>query len=325
MYYVGIDLGGTNIAAGIVDEEGKILFKDSIPTLNERESTVILKDMADLVERLLKDNNIEKSQVHSIGVGSPGTPNSREGKIAYANNLKFENVDIRGVVGGLTGLLVYVDNDANCAALAESVAGAAKGTKYSATVTLGTGVGSGVIIEGKIYSGFNDLAPEFGHTVLIVNGEQCTCGRRGCLEAYASGTGLIRDTIKAAQANPDSILPTVAKEGKIENSSARTAFEAAKLGDKVALEVVEKYIQYVAEGLTNLINAFAPEVVCVGGGISNEGDYLLEPVKEYVSKNVYAHTISDKLVPKTRIVKALMGNDAGIVGAAMIGKSHEEH
>ena len=203
MYYIGIDLGGTNIAAGVVNEVGEILIKDSIPTKSERESQFILEDMASIVNKLIMEFGIEKSQIQSVGVGSPGTPNARKGKIAYANNLKFVNVDVRGVVGELTGLKVFVENDANCAALAESVAGAAKGTSCSATVTLGTGVGSGIIIDGKIYSGFNNLAAEFGHTLLHVDGEQCTCGRKGCLEAYASGTALIRQTIKAGKEHPE--------------------------------------------------------------------------------------------------------------------------
>ena len=323
MYYVGIDLGGTNIKAGIVNELGEILIKESIPTGNERESYFILEDMAKLVNKLISDFGIEKSQVHSIGVGSPGTPNAREGKIAYANNLKFINVDVRGVVGDLTGLNVFVENDANCAALAESVAGAAKGTSCSATVTLGTGVGSGIIIEGKVYSGFNNIACEFGHTLLYIDGELCTCGRRGCLEAYASGTALIRQTIQAAKDNPDSKIMMAAKEGKLENSSARTAFEAARQGDKVAQAVVDNYIKYLGEGLVNLINSLSPEVVCIGGGISNEGDDLLNPVRDYVYSRIYAHSISEDILPKTKIVKAKMGNDAGIIGAAMLGKSVE--
>jgi len=320
MYYVGIDLGGTNIAAGIVSEQGEILLKESIPTLNERESRYILEDMAALVNKLIKDFGIEKSEVVSIGVGAPGTANSKEGKIAYANNLKFVNVDIRGVVGSLTGLNVFVDNDANCAALAESVAGAAKDVECSATVTLGTGVGSGIIVENKIFSGFNNLASEFGHTLLVMDGEPCTCGRNGCLEAYASGTGLIRQTIKAGKEHPESKLASCSKEGDIERASARTAFDAARLGDPIAQEVVDKYIKYVGEGMVNLINAFSPEIVCLGGGISNEGENLLKPLREYVSTRIYANSISEDLVPKSKIVKALMGNDAGIIGAAMLGK-----
>ncbi|MEI6132017.1 MAG: ROK family protein [Bacillota bacterium] len=320
MYYVGIDLGGTNIAAGLVNEEGEILLKDSVPTKNERESFYILEDMANLVNKLISDFGIEKSEVCCIGVGAPGVANSREGKIAYANNLKFEDVDIRGVVGKLTGLQVFVDNDANCAALAESVAGAAKGVDHSVTITLGTGVGSGIIVNKRVYSGFNNLAAEFGHTLLIMDGELCTCGRKGCVEAYASGTALIRQTIEAGRNNPDSMLAECAKEGKLENSSARTAFEAARKGDVVAQKVVDMYIKYVGEGLINLINSFSPEIVCVGGGISNEGENLLVPLREYVYQRIYAHHISEKLVPKSKIVKALMGNDAGIIGAAMLGK-----
>ena len=183
------------------------------------------------------------------------------------------------------------------------------------TITLGTGIGGGVIIDGKVYSGFNNAAAEIGHMAIVVDGEQCTCGRKGCWEAYASATALIRDTRKAAAENPDSLINKLV-DGDLSKINAKVPFDAAKQGDKVGQELVDQYIKYVAEGLANVINIFQPEVIAIGGGISKEGEYLLKPLRELVSKSVY--TVED--VPQTRIVVAQLGNDAGIVGAAMLGK-----
>ncbi|MFO7153486.1 MAG: ROK family glucokinase [Caldicoprobacter oshimai] len=315
MYYIGIDLGGTNIAVGLVDEEGKIIHKDSVPTLNEREYPEIIKDMAMLSLKVIEDSGVSLKDVKSIGIGSPGTPNSEEGILVYANNLKFRNVPMRAEMQKYVDLPVYLDNDANVAALAESVAGACKGAKHSVTITLGTGVGTGVVIDGKVYSGFNNAAAEMGHMVIVVDGEQCTCGRKGCWEAYASATALIRQTKKAAVANPDSLINKLV-DGDLSKINAKVPFDAARQGDRVGLQIVEEYMKYLAEGLANVINIFQPEIIAIGGGISKEGEYLLAPLRKLVSERIY--TLEG--VPQTRIVAAQLGNDAGIVGAAMLGK-----
>lgn len=315
MYYIGIDLGGTNIAVGLVDEEGKIIHKDSVPTLNEREYPEIIKDMAMLSLKVIEDSGVSLKDVKSIGIGSPGTPNSEEGILVYANNLKFRNVPMRAEMQKYVDLPVYLDNDANVAALAESVAGACKGAKHSVTITLGTGVGTGVVIDGKVYSGFNNAAAEMGHMVIVVDGEQCTCGRKGCWEAYASATALIRQTKKAAVANPDSLINKLV-DGDLSKINAKVPFDAARQGDRVGLQIVEEYMKYLAEGLANVINIFQPEIIAIGGGISKEGEYLLTPLRKLVSERIY--TLEG--VPQTRIVAAQLGNDAGIVGAAMLGK-----
>ncbi|MDN5276101.1 MAG: glucokinase [Clostridiales bacterium] len=315
MYYIGIDLGGTNIAVGLVDEEGKIIHKDSVPTLNEREYPEIIKDMAMLSLKVIEDSGVSLKDVKSIGIGSPGTPNTEEGILVYANNLKFRNVPMRAEMQKYIDLPVYLDNDANVAALAESVAGACKGAKHSVTITLGTGVGTGVVIDGKVYSGFNNAAAEMGHMVIVVDGEQCTCGRKGCWEAYASATALIRQTKKAAVANPDSLINKLV-DGDLSRINAKVPFDAARQGDRVGLQIVEEYMKYLAEGLANVINIFQPEIIAIGGGISKEGEYLLAPLRKLVSERIY--TVEG--VPQTRIVAAQLGNDAGIVGAAMLGK-----
>ncbi|HHW48531.1 MAG TPA: ROK family protein [Clostridiaceae bacterium] len=315
MYYIGIDLGGTFIKAGLVDENGKIILKDSIPTGKERPYQEIVRDMAMLVKKIIKDAQIDEKDVKSIGIGSPGTPDDKEGILVYANNLPdFVNVPLRTEIQKYIDLPVILDNDANCAALAESIAGAAKDVKNSVTITLGTGVGSGVVIDGKLYSGFNYSAPEMGHMVIRIDGEQCTCGRKGCWEAYASASGLIEQTKRAAMENKDSLINLLV-DGDLSKIDAKTAFDAAKQGDETGRKVVEQYIKYLAEGLTNVINIFAPEVVAIGGGVSKEGEYLLKPLRELVYKDVYF-----KGEPQTQIRVAQMGNDAGIIGAAMLGK-----
>ncbi|HHW00722.1 MAG TPA: ROK family protein [Clostridiaceae bacterium] len=315
MYYIGIDLGGTNIAVGLVDEEGHIIHKDSIPTGKHRPYQDIVKDMAMLVLKVIKDAGKDIKDVKSVGIGSPGTPDNEKGILVYANNLtNFVNVPLRAEMQKYIDLPIILDNDANCAALAESVAGAAKGASSSVTITLGTGVGSGVILNGKIYGGFNYSAPEMGHIVIELDGEPCTCGRKGCWEALASATGLIEQTKKAAQQNPDSLINKLVNND-LSKIDAKTAFDAAKQGDKTGQEVVDKYIYYLAEGIINVINIFAPEVLVIGGGVSKEGEYLLKPLRERVYKYVYF-----KEEPQTKITTAKMGNDAGIVGAAMLGR-----
>lgn len=313
MYYLGIDLGGTNIAAGIVDENCDIVLKDSIPTLRERKDIEIVRDMAKLSLKIIRDANINASEIKSVGIGAPGTPDNKKGIIVYANNLNFYNTPIRAIMEEYTDLSILIENDANCAALAESVAGAAKGTASSVTITLGTGVGGGIVLNGRLYSGFNYAAAELGHMVIASGGELCTCGRRGCWEAYASATALIEQTKKAAIENPDSLIYTLIG-GDLSGIDAKTAFDAAKQGDETGKKVVSRYIAYIAEGLVNIINILTPEVIVIGGGVSKEGEYLLKLLREAVFRDAYF-----KSTPQTEIRVAKMGNNAGIVGAAMLG------
>ncbi|MDP4179756.1 MAG: ROK family protein [Bacillota bacterium] len=315
MYYVGIDLGGTKIAAGIVDEKGTLIYKDSVPTKRERPYQEIIKDMAQLTLKIIKDKGLEVKDIASIGIGSPGTPDSKTGVLVYSCNLNFDNVPIREEMRKYIDLPVFLENDANCAALAESVAGAAKDVDDSIAITLGTGIGGGIVINRKIYSGFNCAGSEIGHMVIVSDGVECACGRKGCWEAYASATALIRQTKDAANANPESKINELVK-GDLNKIDAKTAFDAAKLGDPVGEKVVNQYIKYIAEGLSNTINSFMPEAVVIGGGVCKEGEYLLKPLRE----RVYADIYCKGSVPKPYIRVAEMGNDAGIVGAAMLGK-----
>ena len=312
-YYVGIDLGGTNIKAGVVDSDGNLINKLSIKTHAERTMEEIIHDMGTLAVDAIKDCGKEISDIEAIGIGSPGTPDNEEGILVYSSNLPFNMAPMRKLIRDVVDLPVYIDNDANCAAMAEAVAGAAKGTKDSVTITLVTGVGAGVIVNGRIYSGFNQAGSEFGHTVLVSGGIQCGCGRKGCFEQYASATALARMTQEAADANPDSITKKLLDETG--HSNARIAFNAMREGDKVAADVIDKYTDYLADGLANAINTFMPEVLVVGGGVCNEGDPLLIPMKEKTMSRPYF----GPGVKKTEIRLAQMGNDAGIVGAAMMG------
>ena len=314
-YYCGIDLGGTNIKAGIVDGEGKLLNKLSIKTRAERSMEEIIHDMGQLAVDAIKDAGLEVKDIECIGIGSPGTPDNDEGLLVYSSNLPFNKAPMRKLIREVVDLPVYIDNDANCAGMAEAVAGAGKGAKDSVTITLGTGVGAGVIINGRIFSGFNQAGSEFGHTVLVSGGVQCGCGRKGCFEQYASASALARMTREAAEANPDSLLNKVKED--FGEWNAQIAFVAMKQGDKVAEQVIDSYTDYLADGLANAINTFMPEVLIVGGGVCNEGDPLLIPMREKTMSRPYF----GPGVPKTRIALAQMGNDAGIVGAAMMGKS----
>ncbi|MBZ4669892.1 MAG: putative glucokinase [Oscillospiraceae bacterium] len=315
-YYVGIDLGGTNIVAGVVDEEYKILSKASVKTNCPRPAEEIMDDMAKVVFEAVEKSGLLLNDIEWVGVGAPGTANVETGIIEYANNLGFENVHMVEYLQKKINKPVHIENDANAAAYGEFLAGAAKGTKHAVCITLGTGVGGGIIIDGKIYSGFNFAGAELGHTVIEVDGVPCTCGRKGCFEAYSSATGLIRMTKEAMEADKSSKMWEMSKEedGKV---TARLAFDAMRAGDKSAKEVVDKYIKYLAIGIANTINIFQPEILCIGGGVCNEGDALLIPLKELVKKEVYSRNSGKN----TEIVIAKLGNDAGIIGAAFLGQS----
>jgi glucokinase len=316
MYYLGIDLGGTNIAVGVVDENCRIIKKDSVPTYKDRPYQEIVKDMADLSFKVVKETGLKISDIKSAGIGSPGIPDGEKGILIYACTFKFENAPFREELQKYIDIPVFLENDANCAALAESIAGAAKDVCHSIAITLGTGIGGGVIIDNKIYSGFNYAASELGHMVIKCEGEPCSCGRKGCFEAYASATALIRQTKKAAEENPQSIINKLVN-GDLSKIDAKTAFDASRQEDETGRKVVHQYIKYLSEGLTNIINIFEPGVVVIGGGISKEGEYLLKPLREQVARGVYTKQSG---VRQTEIRVARMGNDAGIIGAAMLGK-----
>ncbi len=317
MYTIGIDLGGTNIAVGVVDENYRIVKKGSVPTGADRAPELIVDDMAKLVLDLIAECGLKLEDVESAGIASPGTVNCARGTVEYANNLPFRAFPICSMLREKTGLKkVFIDNDANAAALGEAVAGAAKGTKDSVFITLGTGVGGGFIIDGKIYSGFNYAGAELGHIVIVYDGEPCSCGRKGCWEAYSSATALIRMTKKKMNEDKSSKM-WAAADSKLENVNGKTAFAAAREGDAAGQAVVDEYISYLACGLTNILNIFQPEIISIGGGISNEKSNLIDPLVKLIREQEYgAKSGVDR--PFTQIKIAELRNDAGIIGAAAL-------
>ena len=314
MYKIGIDLGGTNIVAGVVNEQNEIIAKASAKTNSPRPAQEIFDDMAKVVDEAIAAAGIAKTEVASIGVGTPGSVNKELGLIEFANNLGFDNVPAYSMLRERTGIEnVYFDNDANCAALGEAVAGCGQGVKNFIMITLGTGVGSGIIVNGKLVTGLNYAAGEMGHTVIVYNGLQCNCGRRGCWEKYSSATALISQTKDAMRAHYNSLMWELC-ENDINKVNGRTAFEAMRRGDATAAAVVDNYVAMLACGIGNIVNTFQPDVVCVGGGIGNEKENLLAPVRKILTSERY----SIHAKKQTQLLAATLGNDAGIIGAALL-------
>lgn len=320
MFRIGVDLGGTNIAAGLVDDNYKIVDRESVKTNVPRPAESIIQDITRLVNVLRGRNNLEEKDIEAVGVGVPGTINEDTGYVEYSNNIRFENVPFIELLSGMISIPVYFGNDANAAALGEYYAGGYN-VKSFVMITLGTGIGSGIILDGRLIKGINFAAAELGHTVIKMGGELCTCGRRGCFEAYASATALIRDTRRRMTSEEyfgeDAAGKTVLWDlcGKdTDNIEAKHVFDAVKLDDKLANELFSDYTDYLAEGIANIINILQPELVCIGGGVSKAGEMLLTPVKEKVARLIF----SKNSAKNTEIELARLDNDAGIIGAAML-------
>lgn len=315
-YYMGIDLGGTNIKAGVVDDAFRIIGRAKAKTGIPRPAEEVMDAMAECAKAAATDAGVPWEQIRQVGIGVPGTANEETGVVEYANNLLFENVPMREYLQKRLHKEIDITNDANAAALGEVLAGAARGASNAVAVTLGTGVGGGIIIDGRLFTGFHYGGAELGHMGIVLGGRKCTCGRRGCLEAYASATGLIRSTKEAMEAFPNSLMWELARENG-GNVSGRTAFLAAGRGDAAAQAVVNDYIQHLGYGLASIINILAPEILVIGGGVSNEGENLLRPLVECVRPQLYIRTPEKQ----TRIVLATLGNDAGLIGAAFLSRA----
>ena len=313
-YYIGIDAGGTAIKAGIVDEMGRIIHKGSIPSRTHRRHTEIMKDVAEFCLTIVKDAGMNIDDIEYIGIGFPGICDAKNCILVYTENLPFVNVNMREEINKYINKPVFLGNDANCAALGEAVAGATKNASNSIMITLGTGVGGGIIVDKKIYTGHKDRAGEIGHMVVEVDGEPCACGRKGCMETYASATALKRMTREGAEENANSKIWELIK-GNLSEISGKTAFEAARLGDETGQKVVDKYIKYLGQSIANVLNLLRPEKIVIGGGVCNEGDNLLIPLREVVKNETYDGSAEDG----NSVVIAALGNDAGIIGAAMLG------
>ena len=310
MLYLGVDLGGTNIKVALVDAQGNILQEASRPTNLPRPAESVCDDIAELCRRLAAG----RSDVGGIGVGCPGTVDDRSGRVLYSNNLAWADFAMSDYLQAATGLPVRLANDANAAALGEALAGCAKGADSAVILTLGTGVGGGVVLGGKLLTGYTGAASEPGHMVICDTPDAplCTCGRRGDLESYASATALIRMTREAMQEYPGSTLCQLATPETVEG---RTVFDARDAGDPVAQAVIDRYIHHLAVGVANLINIFFPEVIGLSGGVANQGEALLAPLRAEVEPLVFGAAYADK---KTRLVACTLGYRAGVIGAALL-------
>lgn len=312
-HYIGIDLGGTNIVAGLVDKNYTILKKLNCKTNAPRPAEEIYSDIVSLCYSLLRSCHITLDEIEWIGVGSPGIINGEV--IEYANNLEFHQVPLSSLLEQKMQKKVYLQNDANAAAYGEFLAGAGKGHHSLIAVTLGTGVGGGIIIDDKICSGFNGAGAELGHTIIEANGRLCTCGKQGCLEAYCSATALQKATREAMIEHPESSLWTLCR-GELPLITGKTAFDGMRQNDPIAIELVKNFIFHLSIGVSNMVNLLQPEILCIGGGISGEGDAIINPLRKLVDQQTYIHSQERS----TQIVTAQLGNDAGLIGAAMLGK-----
>ncbi len=313
MVSIGIDLGGTGIKFALVSDDGEILARKSVKTDPERGAEAIVMEMACLSRLLLDEAGIVKDDLRGVGIGIPGVVNGKEGVVVYACNLDWKDVPIVSMFRATFNVPVRIANDANVAALGEARFGAGKGYKNSVLITLGTGIGGGIILDGKLFEGYRSAGAEIGHTVIVSGGEICACGRRGCFEVYASATALIRETKRAMEKDQNSTMWEFS-QGSLENVSGLTAFECAKTGDQSAKLVVAKYIKMLGEGIVNLVNILRPECVMLGGGVSAQGEFLTRPLKALVAAKVYGGVAHAPL----EITPATLGNDAGLLGAAVL-------
>ena len=314
-YYVGIDLGGTNIAAAVVDEYGTIYGRATRKTNAPRPYGEIFSDMAECAKDAAKESGISFDDIKSVGIGCPGAIEKESGNIEFSNNLGFYDVPVVKDMEALLGKKVYVENDANAAAWGEFLAGSGKGTDSMIMITLGTGVGSGIIDGGHLLTGAYGKGAEIGHMVIHLDGEKCTCGRKGCFESYASATALINQTKKAMKENPDSEMWKIAKT--LSKVNGKTAFTAK---DKTAKDVIKQYLNYLSDGIVNVVNIFQPEIICIGGGVSNAGEKILKPIRKKIKDYSFARFGKKQ----TEVHIAQLGNDAGIIGAALLWKNEKK-
>lgn len=309
-YYIGIDLGGTFIKGGITDDLGNILCSDKVPTEADKGGDRVVENIASLASMLLNKLGLTKDDITGLGMGVPGMIDSDKGTVIYSNNLRWRNFDIAKKVEAMTGIKTKIANDANVAVLGEVKFGAARGRKNVIMLTLGTGVGGGIICNGELIEGNRSVGAELGHVVIKQGGEVCSCGRKGCLEAYASATALIRETKRAMSAHKDSKMWEIKS---LDEVTGKTSFDYAST-DKYANEVVENYIADLATGICNYGNIFRPEIVLLGGGVCAQGDNLLIPLQKRVNEEIYGDTFG----PEVKICIASLGNSAGILGAASL-------
>ena len=311
MIYAGVDVGGMSIKCCLATEKGEILVKGSFKTKANITCAGMAEDTANFLKQLAEKAGVKESEITAVGMGTPGTVDGKKGVIRYSNNIKLENAPIVKEMKKFFNCPIFVDNDANVAALGEAVFGAAKGLSDVVLVTLGTGVGTGIVVNGKIITGKGGAGAEGGHMVIRMNGEPCSCGNRGCFEAYASASALLKQTDRMALRRPDSLLARLwAEKGRV----GLVPFEAAQAGDRAGITVIRNYVNYVAQGLVGLVNIFRPDVVLIGGGISNQGDYFIKKVSRRLNRIVFGAGKNARVKVKAAELK----NDAGLLGAVAL-------
>lgn len=312
-YYLGLDVGGTNLCAGVVDSDCNIISKVSIPSGADRSIEDITGDFARVSLMAVEKSGLNVNDLESWGIGMPSCVNKKTNLLVHANCFGWHNVPIYDYLRDKLPLPVKIENDANCAALGEARAGAAKGVDNVVMLTLGTGVGGGIILNGEIFAGADSMGAELGHTKLVYDGELCTCGQKGCLEAYCSSTALIRDARRALEKGVSSAVFDICggDAGKID---AKVIFDAQAAGDAFAVELIDSYIKHLAAGMSSFITIFRPDLIVLGGGVANAGDALFVPLR----KQLMVSTFGAAEIGLPEVVPAKLGNDAGLIGAAFL-------
>ncbi len=318
MVYIGIDVGGTSIKIGVVDEKGCILAQDATDTKVGRPFADIIHDMGTCALKVLAQSGYTLADVHSVGVGVPGIANQDTGNVLFCTNLHWQNVPLRAALQKYLAKPVWIDNDATVAGYAESICGVSEGTHSSVFMTLGTGVGGGIVINGKPWSGFHGVGSEIGHIPMDIDGVPCTCGNRGCLERYCSATAIIRMGRESLPTHPESGL-YAACGGDASAINAKMVFDCAKNGDAVSLEIFHRYVKYMCLAIDTIICFLDPEIIILGGGVSKAGSFLLDAIRAELPRYLLL-----KELPYARIEIARLGADAGIIGAAMLGRANTE-
>ena len=311
MVAIGIDIGGTSIKGAAVDSNGRVYEKFSMPFVKGEDGECTIRKLGEIVKEYIEAHGLEKKIV-GIGIGSPGTLDVKNGIVNYANNLGWVDLHVADILQEMMPYPVRLTNDANAASLGEAKYGAGKQYKTIIMLTLGTGVGGGIIIDGKLFEGNEGKGGELGHTVVVVDGEPCSCGRKGCLESYASATALIRETKKAMKLNKKSLMWKISPE--IDLADGKVPFEAAKKGDSTAIKVIDNYVKYLGEGILNFCNIFRPNVIVLSGGVANAGPFLFDKVNDYIKERNYGY----KFTPEVKVVPAQLGYDSGKIGAAAL-------
>lgn len=310
MYYLGIDLGGMSAKCAVL-KDGVLCGVCRCKTDRNNTPAQTATDLANLAKEAIERSGLTLSDIGGLGIGSPGVIDSEKGEVVCWANFGWDHVELAELVRERLHLPVYVLNDANAAAMGEYAYGAAKEYRSAVMITVGTGIGSGIVFDGQLFEGNGGAGAELGHEVIRMGGEKCACGRRGCLEAYASASALIRQTQKAMKKHSESLLWSLC-DGDVDGVNGKIFFDALHQGDKTAKGVFRKYMQYLCEGVVNVANVLRPQAIILGGGISAQGETITKPLQRMANK----YMLGGESWAEVKIVAAMLGNDAGIYGAA---------